>query len=57
MIRIKEVATINWAFYGIDPSLSPCPSLASVATDDRKQPQCLNMVLNNKNGPLCLGFN
>ena len=57
---MKEVTTINLAFYDIDPtfsSLSPCPSLPSVATDDRKQPQCLNMVLNNKNGPLCLEFN
>ena len=57
---MKEVTTINLAFYDIDPtfsSLSPCPSLPSVATDDRKQPECLNMVLNNKNGPLFLEFN
>ena len=56
---MKELTTINWAFYDIDPtisSLSPCPSLPSFATDDRKQPECLTMVLINKNGPLCGGL-
>ena len=33
-------------------SLNPFPSLPSVATDNRKQFQCLNIVLNNKTGPL-----
>ena len=30
---------------------NPCPSLPSVATDDRKQFQWVNIVLNNKTGP------
>ena len=57
---MKEVTTINLAFYDIDPtfsSLSPCPSLPSVATDDRKPFQCLNIVLNNKSGLLFLELN
>ena len=29
-------------------SSNQCPSLPSVVTDDRKQFQCLNIVLNNK---------
>ena len=29
--------------------------IASVATDERKQSQCLNIVINNKTGPLFLG--
>ena len=37
---------------------SPCLSLPSVATDrDRKQFQCLNVVLHNKTGPLFLELN
>ena len=35
-------------------SLSPCPSLPSVETGERRQFQCLNIVLNNKTGPLFL---
>ena len=35
----------------------PCPSLPSVAMDDRKQFQCLNIVQNNKIGALLLEFN
>ena len=33
-------------------SFNPCSSCPSVATDDRKQFRCLNIVLNNKTGPL-----
>ena len=29
-------------------SFNPCPSLSSIATDDRKQFQCLDTVLNKK---------
>ena len=35
-------------------SLSPCPSLPSAETGERRQFQCLNIVLNNKTGPLFL---
>ena len=36
----------------IFPILSPCPSWPSVVTErDRKQFQCLNIVLHNKTGP------
>ena len=33
---------------------NPCPSLPPVATDDREQFQCLNIVLNDKTEPLFL---
>ena len=36
---------------------NPHPSLPSVATDNGKQFQCLNIILNNKTGPLFLEFN
>ena len=36
---------------------NPCPSLPPVATDDREQFQCLNIVLNDKTKPLFLEFN
>ena len=36
---------------------NPCLSLPSFAPDDRKQFQCLNIVLKNKTGPLFLGAN
>ena len=35
-------------------SFNPSPSLSSAATDDRKQFQCINIILNNKTGPLFL---
>ena len=35
-------------------SFNPYPSLQSAATDDRKQFQCINIVLNKKTGPLFL---
>ena len=38
-------------------SFNPCPSLPSIATDDRKQFQCLTIVLNNKTGPLFMKCN
>ena len=38
-------------------NFNPCPSLPFVTTDDRKQFQCLNIVLNNKTRPLFLKFN
>ena len=34
-----------------------CPSLLSIATDDKKEFQCLDAVLNNKDEPLFLDFN
>ena len=34
-----------------------CPLLLSVATDDRKQVQCLNILLSNKTAPISLGLN
>ena len=37
-------------------SFNPFPSLPSAATDDRKQFQCRNIVLNNKTTPLFWGF-
>ena len=38
-------------------SFNPFPSLPSVATDDRKQFQCREIVFNYKTGPLFLEFN
>ena len=38
-------------------SLSPCPSLPSVKTGERRRFQCLNIVLNSKTGPLFLKCN
>ena len=38
-------------------SFNPFPSLPSVATDDRKQFQCHNIVFNNKTTPLFLESN
>ena len=45
-------------FGGITLKLSTCScrSFLSVATDDRKQLHCLNIVWNNKTGPLPLEF-
>ena len=43
----------------LDPTFSsfnPFPSLPSLATDERKQFQCLNIVLNNKTEQLFLEF-
>ena len=37
---------------------NPCSSLPFIATDNRKQPKCLSVILNNRTaGPLCLEFN
>ena len=50
--------TIFWViFAGTVLNFNPRPSLSSMATDDRKQFQCLNVVLNTKTVPLCLEFN
>ena len=38
-------------------SFNPCQSSPSVARDDKKQFQSLNIELNNKTGPLFLKFN
>ena len=38
-------------------SVNPCPTVPSVAVDDRKQFQFLNMVLNNTTVPLVLEIN
>lgn len=39
-------------------SFNPCPwSFPSVATEDSKQFQCLNIILNNKTGPVFLDIN
>ena len=43
----------NWLVFS---SFNPFPSLPSVATDDRKQFQCCNIVFGNKTTPLFLGF-
>ena len=37
-------------------SFNPCSSLPFVAKDDRKQCQCLDVVLDNKTGALFLEF-
>ena len=37
---------------------NPCPSLPSPAKGDRKEFQCLNIIVSHKRtGPLCLEFN
>jgi len=36
----------------VGPIFNPCPFLPSVATDDRKQFQCLNIILENTTKPL-----
>ena len=43
----------------LEKSLAPrvCPSLPSVTKDDRKQFHCINIVFNNKTGPLLLRCN
>ena len=44
----------------LEPTFSsfyPCAFMSSVATDDRKQFQYLNIALNNNTGPLFLEFN
>ena len=50
VLKIESVCT---AFFKCH---DPCPSLPSVVTDDRKQFQNLNIVVNNKPGPLFLEF-
>ena len=44
-------------FKSIFASFNLCPSLSPFATEDRKQFQCLNIVLNNKTRPLFLELN
>ena len=44
----------NLEMFGL--SFNLIPSLPSVATNDRKQNKCDNIVLNNKPGPLFLKF-
>ena len=39
-------------FRSIFASFNLCPSFSPFATEDRKQFQCLNIVLNNKTRPL-----
>ena len=41
--------SISWINFS---SFNPFPSFPSVTTDDRKQFQCLNVILKNKTGPL-----
>ena len=43
-LKCENIATIFSSF-------NPYPSLLPVATEDRKQFQCPNIVLNNKTGP------
>ena len=43
-LKFENIATIF-------PSFNPYPSLPPVATEDGKQFQCPNIVLNNKTGP------
>ena len=40
----------------VGPSFNPCPFLPSVATDDRKQFQYLNIILAHTTEPLSLEF-
>jgi len=54
---------LNWTLEKVGPAFSwfdPCPypQLPSIAIEDRnsKKFQCLNVVLNNKTGPLFLKF-
>ena len=58
--EIPIFAGIASKFENVGPIFSPfnpCLSLPSVARDDEKQFQCLNIDLNNKTGPLFLKFN
>ena len=57
--QLSSGSTKNNIFWKIFAGwhFNPCPSLPSVATDDRKQFQCLNVALNNKTGLLFLEFN
>ena len=48
----QEAPTILTFLDDFSGSFNPCPSLLSVATDDRKKFQCLNIVVNDKTGPL-----
>ena len=44
-LKLEKVGPIFFKFH-------PCPSLPSVAVDDRKQFPCLSIFLNNETGPL-----
>ena len=53
-------AGISLKLEKLEPTFSsfyPCAFMSSVATDDRKQFQYLNIALNNNTGPLFLEFN
>ena len=52
-LKLCKLETIGPAF----SSFNSCPSLPSMATDERKQFQCLNKVLNDKTEQLVLEFN
>ena len=54
--RLLVVSTIETkkGWPNFFPSFNPLPS---IKTDDRKQFQCLTMVLHNNTGPLFLEFN
>ena len=47
-LKLEKVGQTAFQF----SSFNPCPSLPSVATDSGKQFQCLDIVFNNKSGPL-----
>ena len=54
MVIFASIAVLK-----VEPTVSsfnPCPSLLSVATEERKQFQCLNMVLRIKTRTLVLEF-
>ena len=44
-------------FHVVVASFNSCLSLPSVSTNGKKQFQCLNIVINNKTGPLFLEYN
>ena len=56
LVFFVEIASKHEKFSLKFSSFNPLPSLPSVATNDRKQNKCHNIVLNNKPGPLFLEF-
>ena len=52
------LSMLSWGKKGpIFSSFNPCSSLPFVGRDDRKQCQCLDVVLDNKTGTSFLEFN
>ena len=57
LVMFEDMASKLEKIGPIFSSFNPFPSLASVATDSRKQCQCRKIVFNNKTTPLFLEFN